>query len=143
LAETKVTFIQNSLKIRLSKLEHRHEPLNHQTPRSYTPQQNLCQKFISTIYTGHSHPYEHCFVDLDATRLYSNETYRAGVSYAVAYQVYNIIDQVLTPFPHSFHSIPFFEPGYDPGINTPPSPHHYHPSLSRQANSLSALSQGP
>jgi hypothetical protein len=39
------------------------------------------------ICTGHSHSYEHCFVDLDASWLYSNETYRAGVSYAVAYQV--------------------------------------------------------
>jgi hypothetical protein len=69
------------------------------------------------------------------------KTYRAGVSYAVAYQVYNINDQVLTPFPHSFHSIPFFEPGYDPGINIPPTPHYSTPSLNRQANSLSALSQ--
>jgi hypothetical protein len=76
------------LEDKIAKLERRHEPLNHQTPRSYTPQQNLCQKLISTIYTGHSHPYEHCFVDLDATWLYSKETYRAGVSYAVAYQVY-------------------------------------------------------
>jgi hypothetical protein len=30
-------------------------------------------------------------VDLDATWLYSKETYRVGVSYAIAYQVYNLI----------------------------------------------------
>jgi hypothetical protein len=79
------------LEDKIAKLERRHEPLNHQTPRSYTPQQNLCQKFISTICTGHSHPDEHCFVDLDATWLYSKETYRARVSYAKAYQEYNLI----------------------------------------------------
>jgi hypothetical protein len=79
------------LEDKITKLERRHEPLNHQTPWSYTPQQNLCQKLISTICTGHSHPYEHCFVDLDASRLYSKETYRARVSYAIAYQVYNLI----------------------------------------------------
>jgi hypothetical protein len=79
-------------------------------------------------------------VDLDATWLYSNETYRAGVSYAVAYQVYSIVDQVLTPFPHSFHSIPFSEPGYDPGINIPPSPHHYHTIAQSTGHCLKARS---
>jgi hypothetical protein len=63
---------------------------------------------------------------LDATWLYSKETYRVEVSYALTYQVYNIIDQVLTPFPHMFHPISFPEPGYDSGINIPPSPHHLH-----------------
>jgi hypothetical protein len=38
-------------------------------------------------------------VDLDATWLYSKETYRARVFYAVAYQVYNIIDQVFDTIP--------------------------------------------
>jgi hypothetical protein len=90
LAETKVAFNQNSLKIRSPNSSVDTNPLNHKTPQSYTPQQNLCQKLINTICTGHSHPYEHCFVDLDATWLYSKETYRAGVSYAVANQMYNI-----------------------------------------------------
>jgi hypothetical protein len=57
---------------------------------------------------------------------YSKETYRARVSYALAYQVYNIVDQVLIPFPHSFLSIPFFELGFDPRINIPPSSYHHH-----------------
>jgi hypothetical protein len=84
IGENKSSRQAEQLEDRIAKLERRHEPLNHQTPRSYTPQQNLCQKLISTICTGHSHPYEHCFVDLDASWLYSNETYRAGASYAIA-----------------------------------------------------------
>ena len=54
-------------------------------------------------------------------------TYKARVSYAVAYQVYIlIVGQVLTPFPHTFHPIPFPEPGFDPRIDIPPSPHYHH-----------------
>ena len=32
------------LEDKIAKLERRHESLNRQTPRSYTPQQNLCAK---------------------------------------------------------------------------------------------------
>ena len=32
------------LEDKIAKLERRHEPLIRQTPRSYTPQQNLCAK---------------------------------------------------------------------------------------------------
>ena len=32
------------LEDKIAKLKRRHEPLNHQTPLSYTPQQNLCAK---------------------------------------------------------------------------------------------------
>ena len=44
LAESKVAFIQNSFEDKIAKLERRNEPLNCQTPQSYTPQQNLCAK---------------------------------------------------------------------------------------------------
>ena len=44
LAESKVAFIQKQLEDKIAKLERRHEPLIRQTPRSYTPQQNLCAK---------------------------------------------------------------------------------------------------
>ena len=44
LAESKVALIQKQLEDKIVKLERRHEPLNRQTPRSYTPQQNLCAK---------------------------------------------------------------------------------------------------
>ena len=35
------------LKDKIAKLERRHEPLNRQTPQSYTPQQNLCAQNLS------------------------------------------------------------------------------------------------
>ena len=34
------------LEDKIAKLERRNEPLNHQTPQSYNPQQNLCAKII-------------------------------------------------------------------------------------------------
>ena len=53
-------------------------------------------------------------------------TYKAGVSYAIAYQVYNnswsSFNTISTPIPPHFYP----EPGFDPGINIPPSPHHHH-----------------
>ena len=36
------------------------------------------------------------------------------------------VGQVLTPFPHPFHPTPIPEPGFDPGIDIPPSPHHHY-----------------
>ena len=35
------------LEDKITKLERRNEPLNRQTPRSYTPQQNLCAQNLS------------------------------------------------------------------------------------------------
>ena len=82
------------------------------------------------------------------------EPIRLGFSYVLAYQVHiNSWSSFNTILTHST-PIPIPEPGFDPGIDIPPSPHHHHistipshimstPSLSRQANSLSALSQGP
>ena len=53
-------------------------------------------------------------------------TYKAGVSYVLAYQAYNnswsSFNTNPTPIPP--HSRP--EPGFDPGIDIPPSPHHHH-----------------
>ena len=100
-------------------------------------------KFISTICTGHSHPMSIALWKLDASWIYSKGTYKAGVSYVLAHQVYNnswsSFNIIPTPIPPHFHP----EPGFDPRIDIP----HLHtitiPSLSRQANSLSALSQGP
>ena len=44
LAESKSSIHSEQLEDKITKLERRHEPLIHQTPRSYTPQQNLCAK---------------------------------------------------------------------------------------------------
>ena len=72
----------------------------------------------------------------------------AGVSYAIAYQVYNSswssFNTIPTPIPPPFRP----ELGFDLGIDIPPWDRYTTipttiPSLSRQANSLSALSQGP
>ena len=102
-------------------------------------------KFISTICTCHSHPMSIALWKLDASWIYSKGTYKARVSYVLAYQVYIYINgwssfnTIPTPIPPHFHP----EPGFDPGIDLPPSPQHHHittiPSLSRQANSLSVL----
>ena len=63
-AESKVAFIQNSLEIRSPKLERRNEPLNRQTPQSYTPQQNLCAKVYQYDLYWPLPPYEQCFVEI-------------------------------------------------------------------------------
>ena len=44
LAESKSSIHSEQLEDKIAKLEHRNEPLNRQTPQSYTPQQNLCAK---------------------------------------------------------------------------------------------------
>ena len=98
LAESIVAFIQNSLKIRSPKLERRLEPLNRQTPQSYTPQQNLCAKVYQYDLYWPLPPYEHCFVEIGCKLDIIKGTYKAGVSYAVAYQVNNSLS--------SFNTIP-------------------------------------
>ena len=63
---------------------------------------------------------------LDASWIYSKGTYKGGVSYVLAYQVYNnswsSFNTIPTPIPPHFHP----EPSFDPGIDSPPSPHHPH-----------------
>ena len=44
LAESKNSIHSEQLEDKSTKLERRNEPLNRQTPQSYTPQQNLCAK---------------------------------------------------------------------------------------------------
>ena len=44
LAESKSSIHSEQLEDKIAKLERRIEPLNRQTPQSYTPQQNLCAK---------------------------------------------------------------------------------------------------
>ena len=63
LAESKVAFIQNNLKIGSPKLERRNELLNRQTPQSYIPQQNLCAKIYQYDLYWPLPPYEYCFVE--------------------------------------------------------------------------------
>jgi hypothetical protein len=46
-------------------------------------------KFIIMICNGHSHPYGHCFVEIGCKLDIVKGTYKAGVSYALAYQVNN------------------------------------------------------
>jgi hypothetical protein len=126
LAETKVADKQNSLKIRSPNLSVGTNPstikLLGTILLSRTCAKNLSVRFVLATPIPMSIALwiwmQHGYIQ--------KKTYRARVSYAVAYQVYNIKDQVLTPFPHSFHSIPFSEPRYDPGINIPPSPLYYH-----------------
>ena len=64
LPESKVAFIQNSFEDKITKLEHRNETLNRQTPQSYTPQQNLCAKIYQYDSYWPLPPYEHCFVEI-------------------------------------------------------------------------------
>ena len=49
---------------KIAKLERRNEPLYRQTPRSYTPQQNLCAKIYQYDLYWPLPPYEHCFVEI-------------------------------------------------------------------------------
>ena len=44
LVESKSSIHSEQLEDKIAKLEHKNEPLNRQTPQSYTPQQNLCAK---------------------------------------------------------------------------------------------------
>ena len=78
LAESKVAFLQNSLKIRSPKLERRIEPLNRQTPQSYTPQQNLCVKVYQYDLYWPLSPYEHCFVEIGCKLDIIKEPIRLG-----------------------------------------------------------------
>ena len=54
--------------------------------------------------------------------------------YAIKYII--IVGQVLTSFPHTFHPIPFPEPGFDPRIDIPPSPHHHHHTIAQSTGQL-------
>ena len=144
LAESKVAFIQNSLKIRSPKSSVGTNPSTVKLLRAILLSRTCVPKFISMICTGHSHPMSIALWKLDASWIYSKGTYKAGVSYVLAYQLYIIIvGQVLTPFPHPFHPISIQSQVLILGSIY----HHLHtitiPSLSRQANSLSTLSQGP
>ena len=44
ISEIKSSIHSEQLEDKIAKLERRNEPLNRQTPQSYTPQQNLCAK---------------------------------------------------------------------------------------------------
>ena len=52
------------LEEKIAKLERRNEPLNRQTPWSYTPQQNLCTKIYQYNLYRLLPPYEHYFVEI-------------------------------------------------------------------------------
>ena len=52
------------LEDKIAKLERRNEPLNRQTPRSYTPQQNLCAKIYQYDLYWPLPPYENCVVEI-------------------------------------------------------------------------------
>ena len=70
------------LEDKIAKLVRRNEPLNRQTPRSYTPQQNLCAKILSVRFVlATPNPMSIALWKLDASWIYSKETYKAGVSY--------------------------------------------------------------
>ena len=137
LAESKVAFIQNSLKIRLPNSSVGTNPSIVKLLGAKLLSRTCVPKFISTICIGHSHPMSIALWKLDASWIYSKGTYKAGVSYVLAYQVYLYNDSgssfntIPTPIPPHFCP----EPGFDPGIDIPPSPHHHHittiPSLSR------------
>ena len=67
LAESKVAFIQNSLKIRSPNSSVGTNPSTVKLLRAILLSRTCVPKFISMICTGHSQPYEHCFVELDAS----------------------------------------------------------------------------
>ena len=87
LAESKVAFIQNSLKIRSPNSSVGTNPSSVKLLGAILLSRTCVPKFISTICTGHSHPYEHCFVEIGCKWDIVKGTYKAGVSYAIAYQV--------------------------------------------------------
>ena len=62
--EIKSSIHSEQLKDRIAKLERRNEPLNRQTPLSYTPQQNLCAKIYQYDLYWPLPPYEYCFVQI-------------------------------------------------------------------------------
>ena len=64
LAESKSSIHSEQLEDKIAKLERRNEPLNRQTPQSYTPQQNLCAKIYQYDLYWPLPPYEHCFVEI-------------------------------------------------------------------------------
>ena len=106
LAESKVAFIQNSLKIRSPNSSVGTNPSTVKLLGAILLSRTYVPKFISTICTGHSHSMSIALWKLDASWIYSKGTYKARVSYVLAYQVHNNSGQVLTPFPHPFHPIP-------------------------------------
>ena len=89
LAESKVTFIQNSLKRGSTNSSVGTNPSTVKLLRAILLSRTCVPKFISTICTGHSHPMSIALWKLDASWIYSKRTYKAGVSYVLAYQVYN------------------------------------------------------
>ena len=86
--ESKVAFIRNSLKTRSSNSSVVTNPSTVKLFRTILLSRTCVPKFISTIYTGHSHPMSIALGKLDASWIYSKGTYKAGVSYVLAYQVY-------------------------------------------------------
>ena len=128
LAESKVAFIQNSLKIRSPNSSVGTNPSTVKLLRAKLLSRTCVLKCISTICTGHSHPMSIALWKLDASWIYSKGTYKARVSYVLAYQVYIYINSwssfntIPTPIPPHFCP----EPGFDPRIDIPPSPHYHH-----------------
>ena len=64
LVESICSIHSEQLEDKIAKLERRNEPLNCQTPRSYTPQQNLCAKIYQYDLYWPLPPSEHCFVEI-------------------------------------------------------------------------------
>ena len=87
-------------------------------------------KFISTICTSHSQPYEHCFVEIGCKLDIVKGTYKAGVSYALAYQVYNSslssFNSIPTLIPPHYHSRARFRSWDRYTTISTSSPHHHH-----------------
>ena len=124
LAESKVAFLQNSLKIRSPNSSIGTNPSTVKLLGAILLSRTCVPKIISTICTSHSHPMSIALWKLDASWIKSRGTYKAGVSYVFAYQVHNNVwssfNTIHTPIPP--HSRP--EPGFDPRIDIPLSPHH-------------------
>ena len=104
LAESKVAFIQNSLKIRSPNSSIGTNPSSVKLLGARLLSRTCVLKFISTICTGHSHPYEHCFVEVGCKWGVIKRTYKAEVSYVLAYQVYISVVKFLTQIPHHSYS---------------------------------------
>ena len=130
LAESKVAFIQNSLKIRSSNSSVGTNPSSVKLLGAILLGRTCVLKFISTICTGHSHPYEHCFVEIGCKWGIVKGTYKAGVSYAIAYQVnsnsLSSFNTISTHIPlHSLFRARFRSWDRHTTISTP-SPYHNH-----------------
>ena len=140
MAEFKSSIHSEQLEDKIAKLERRNEPLIRQTPRSYTPPQNLCAKIYQyDLYWPLPTLWALLYGNWMQVGYNKKRTYKARVSYVSAYQYLLTVGQVLTPFTHPSHPISILEPGFDPGDRHTTITIPYHRSVNRPTPSRHCL----